>query len=168
MRAHPTASRLGPSPSNGGDSMGWQSNFSGDVRRSGDTTPASSTPRPKTVCTNFLYGQCSRSAQECRFDHPTGLANVLVNQGGAVANVSSGRSNDRTSSRPHSSRPTSPSSSRPNSPLKGALKSALGKRPGSPAAPSSSKIRFGNAYTATYEEEQEKYEEQQDEGLYRR
>ena len=80
-----------------------------------------------------------------------------------AAPIRSGPPNSRSPSRP-----TSPSTTRTNSPRKGALKSALGKRPGSPAAPSSRKIQFGKVYTATYEEEQKEYEEQQEEELYRR
>ena len=137
-----------------------QSNFTGDGQFR-DGAPA----RNKIVCTEFLFGNCKHD--NCRFDHPPHLANSMKT-GGASANVTSNRRPAPPRPLPNSTRPPSPSSSRPNSPLRGALKSGLGKRPGSPAAPSSRKIQFGQAYTATYEEEQEEQEEQEEEEPYRR
>ena len=150
----------------GTDPSEWQSNFGGDMRRtaSGSSTNSSTQPRLKSVCTQFLYGVCSRPPGECKYDHPARLAGSLSEGNGATANASIRRGPPPRAP----PRPTSPSTSRPNSPLRGALKNTLGKRPGSPAAPSSRKIQFGQAYTTTYEEEQEENEEQQEDELYRK
>ena len=137
------------------------------MRRSGGSSGSSNKPRYKMICTDFVYGQCLRSAADCRFDHPRDLANALVGRGDAVANASFNRSSNSTSFRPLSSRPLSPSSSHtpppspscPGSPRKSSFRSVVEKRPGSPAP--SRKIQFGKVYLASIEGEQNEEQKHQ-------
>ena len=117
------------------------------------STSASSDSRPKNVCTNFLKGTCDKTAEECRFLHPAHLEGSLAP--GAEGRVPRPSAN-ATTGRPFP-RPPSPK----KGPYKSTPKSAFRKPAGSPVA--SRKIQFNNkALVATYEEEEDQFEEEGD------
>ena len=131
----------------------------GARRNSSFSSSTSEQPRPKNVCTSYLYGTCERTT-DCRFDHPASLEGSLGSRAEgrlpkAAVNLAAGR--------PLASRPSS--FSRPQSPRKGPYKStpkgAFRKPPGSPAA--TRKIRFDKAFVTMYEEDEEQIQEEEDE-----
>ena len=124
------------------------------------SSSTSEQPRPKIVCTSYLYGTCERAAQDCKFDHPPQLEGSLGS--GAEGRLPKAAVN-LAAGRPSAPRPFS--SSRPQSPRKGPYKStptsAFRKPPGSPVA--TRRIQFGKAYVTSYEEDEEQIQEEENE-----